>query len=53
MIEGVKHPLIFAWHITPKPEQIARAHEIGAMTVIEIEEHSSRGIELFGPVRSF
>ena len=53
MIEGVKYPLIFARHITAKPEQVARALEIGEMTVIEIREHWSRGIELFDPVRSF
>jgi hypothetical protein len=45
--------IIFAWHITAKPEQIARALEIGAMTFDEIQEHRSRGIELFGPVRGF
>jgi len=44
---------VFAWHITAKPEQIARALEIGEMTGIEISEHWSRGIDLFDPVRSF
>jgi len=36
-----------SWHITAKPEQIARAHEIGNMTFDEIDEHRARGIELF------
>ncbi len=44
---------LFAWHINAKPEQIARAHEIGAMTFDDIEKHRARGIELFGPIRSF
>ncbi len=44
---------MFSWHITAKPEQIARALEICEMTVIDIEKDRSRGIELFDPVRSF
>jgi hypothetical protein len=49
----LQYTLLFAWHITAKPEQIARTHEIGKMTFDEIDKHKARGIELFGPVRSF
>jgi hypothetical protein len=42
-----------SWHINAKPEQIARALEIGEMTFDEIDEHRARGIKLIRPVRGF
>jgi len=48
----LQYTIIFAWYINAKPEQIARALEIGEMTVDEIQSQRNRGIELFGPVRS-
>ncbi len=45
--------MIFAWHLNAKPEQIARALEIGEMTVDDIDEHRARGIALFSAIRSF
>ncbi len=52
-VPWLEYTIIFAWHINAKPEQIARALEIGEMTVNDIEEHRTRGIELFSAIRGF
>jgi hypothetical protein len=49
----LEYTIIFAWHINAKPEQIARALEIGEMTFDDIEEHRKRGVELFSAIRGF
>ncbi len=52
-VPWLDYTIIFAWHINAKPEQIARALEIGEMTFDNIDKHRARGIELFLAIRSF
>ncbi len=52
-VPWLQYTIIFAWHINAKPEQIARALEIGEMTIDEIQEYWNKGIELFSAIRGF
>jgi hypothetical protein len=52
-VPWLDYTIIFAWHTNAKPEQIARALEIGEMTFDDVDEHRGRGIELFSAIRSF
>lgn len=52
-VPWLQYTIIFAWHIHAKQELIDRAMEIGNMTVGEISEQQSKGIEPFATIRSW